>query len=60
MTLSARERSGLTKRGCLREPLLDKMLEASAERMNLTRIGLGQRASALNFPRRKQSLIDCP
>ena len=58
LSLSSGERSGLTKKGWLKVPLLDKMLDTSVVLTSLTRMGLGRWREGLNFPRRKQSLID--
>ena len=58
LSLSSGERSGLTKKGWLKVPLLDKILDTSVVLTSLTRMGLGRWREGLNFPRRKQSLID--
>jgi len=44
--------------GAWNEAILDSAKEASVERKNFTRIGLGRGASGLYFPKRKQSFTE--
>ena len=54
--------SGLIQKGCRSDRLLERILDTSADLMNLTKMGLGQHCCIwlefLNFPRRKWSLHD--
>ena len=56
--LSVGERSGFREKGGDRDHLLARILVTSTEWMNLTKIGLGWEEEELNFPKRKESLID--